>query len=231
MNEINNKISIDETNNNEMNNSEINNVEPANTTPSKDETSDSTVESSEFKKETSDFNQEDDVNIKDFQESLTDYTTNEVPSFVRLSDKYKDITSSAFTMLLVGGVGFTLLLLVIFDVISLPISSSTSWLFDSVMGGVFIIFIIAGIVSFMHAKQVKIDAKKEDALIEELLEWADENIKKDDLDQGLDLNDPEELLYFNRYDKIKDMLMRNFENADESLICEYSEQIYNKIYE
>ena len=43
----------------------------------------------------SDFNQEDEVNIKDFQESLTDYTTNEVPSFVRLSDKYKDITSSA----------------------------------------------------------------------------------------------------------------------------------------
>lgn len=134
MNEINNKISIDETNNNEMNNSEINNIEPANTTPSKDETSESTVESSEFNKATSDFNQEDDVNIKDFQESLTDYTTNEVPYFVRLSDKYKDITSSAFTMLLVGGVGFTLLLLVIFDVISLPISSSTSWLFDSVMG-------------------------------------------------------------------------------------------------
>lgn len=165
------------------------------------------------------------------EEHLYDYTDNEVPSFVRLSDKYNDIMSSASTMLLVGIVGLICLLLILIKVIPLPISSETSWLFDSVMGGVFIIFIIAGIVSFMHAKQVKIDAEAEDKLIEEILAWADENITADILDKDLDLTQPVELLYFNRADRIKDMLMHEFENADEALVCEYTEQIYQKIYE
>lgn len=165
------------------------------------------------------------------EEHLYDYTDNEVPSFVRLSDKYNDIMSSASTMLLVGIVGLICLLLILIKVIPLPISSETSWLFDSVMGGVFIIFIIAGIVSFMHAKQVKIDAEAEDKLIEEILSWADENITADILDKDLDLTQPVELLYFNRADRIKDMLMHEFENADEALVCEYTEQIYQKIYE
>lgn len=164
-------------------------------------------------------------------ESLYEYTDNKVPSFVRLSDKYADITSSASTMLIVGIVGILFMILVLTDIIPLPLNSSTAWLFDSVMGGIFIIFVISGIVSFMHAKQVKIDADEEDKLIAELLSWADENITKEMLDEGLDLTQPEELLYFNRADKIKDKLMHQFENADEALICEFTEQIYQNIYE
>ena len=94
-----------------------------------------------------------------------------------------------------------------------------------------LIFIIAGIVSFMHAKQVKIDAEAEDKLIEEILAWAKDNISKELLDEGLDLSEPEEILYFSRADKIKDLLMHQFENADEALIYEYTEQIYQNIYE
>ncbi len=174
-------------------------------------------------------------------ESLYEFTDNKVSSFVRLSDKYQDITSSASTMLLVGIIGILFMILVLADIIPLPLNSSTAWLFDSVMGGIFIIFIISGIISFMHAKQVKIDADEEDKLIEELLTWADINIStqylpnvlkiKEMLDEVLDLTQPEELLYFNRADKIKDKLMHQFENADEALIYEYTEQIYQNIYE
>lgn len=166
-----------------------------------------------------------------FSENLYEYTNNEVPSFVRLSDKYADIVSSALTMLTVGMIGMFLLILVVTDMIPLPLNSSTAWLFDSVMGGIFIIFIISGIVSFMHAKQVKIDADEENKLIDELLVWSKENITKNMLDEGLDLSQPEELLYFNRADKIKDKLMHRFENADEALIAEFTEQIYQNIYE
>lgn len=164
-------------------------------------------------------------------ESLYEFTDNKVSSFVRLSDKYQDITSSASTMLLVGIIGILFMILVLADIIPLPLNSSTAWLFDSVMGGIFIIFIISGIISFMHAKQVKIDADEEDKIIEELLTWADINISKEMLDESLDLTQPEELLYFNRADKIKDKLMHQFENADEALIYEYTEQIYQNIYE
>lgn len=170
-------------------------------------------------------------NLNISTESLYDFTDNKVSSFVRLSDKYQDITSSASTMLLVGIIGILFLFLVLADIIPLPLNSSTAWLFDSVMGGIFIIFIISGIISFMHAKQVKIDADEEDKLIQELLDWAEINITKEMLDEGLDLTQPEELLYFNRADKIKDKLMHQFENADEALVYEYTEQIYQNIYE
>ena len=109
------------------------------------------------------------INTEQTPESLYEYTDNKVPSFVRLSDKYKDITSSALTMLIVGIAGILFMILVLTDIIPLPLNSSTAWLFDSVMGGIFIIFVISGIVSFMHAKQVKIDAEEEDKLIDELL--------------------------------------------------------------
>ncbi len=167
----------------------------------------------------------------DFNEELSDFSENKVHSFVRLSDKYDDIMSSSYTLILVGIVGIIFMILVWMKIIPLPISSETSWLFNSVMGGVFIIFIIAGIVSFMHAKQVKIEADAEDKLIEELLSWADDNIHAEDIDEDLDTTQPMELLYFNRADKIKDLLMHQFENTDEALIYEYTEQIYQKLYE
>lgn len=170
-------------------------------------------------------------NTDSINESLYEYTDNKVSSFVKLSDKYNDIISSASTMLIVGIIGILFMILLLTDIIPLPLNTSTAWLFDSVMGGIFIIFIISGIVSFMHAKQVKIDADEEDKLIDELLSWADVNITKDMLDEGLDLTQPEELLYFSRADKIKDKLMHQFENADEALIYEYTEQIYQNIYE
>lgn len=163
--------------------------------------------------------------------SLYDFTDNKIHSFVKLSDKYKDILSSATTMLFVGVIGIVFMLLVIFDIITLPLNSETSWLFDSVMGGIFIILVISGIVSLMHAKQVKIDAEKEDELIAHILDWADENINKETIDVDLDMQQPNELLYFNRADKIKDILMHEFEEADEALLIELTEQIYQKLYE
>ncbi|MFQ9515579.1 MAG: hypothetical protein ACLRZ9_07085 [Eubacterium sp.] len=162
---------------------------------------------------------------------LHDFTENNVPSYVKLSDKYNDIMSSAATMLLVGIIGVIFIILVLTKVIPIPLNSETSWLFYSVMGGIFIIFIISGIVSFMHAKQVKIDADVEDKLIDEILLWSDENLSVNDLDRDLDLQQPDELLYFGRADKIKYALMHQFEDADEALIYELTEQIYQKLYE
>lgn len=169
--------------------------------------------------------------IEDLPHDLSDFVDNDTPSYVKLSTKYDDIMSSASTMFIVGILGIIFLALVFFKVIPLPISSSTVWLFDSVMGGVFVIFIIAGIVSFMHAKQVKADADVEDRVIKDIQKWSDEIITAELLDKNLDLQQPEELLYFSRADKIKDMIMHEFENTDEALISEMVEEIYQKLYE
>lgn len=176
--------------------------------------------------------QKDSVfNEKDLQEDLSDFTDNKVHSYVKLSDKYNDIMSSASTMLIVGIAGIVFMILVFIDIIPLPLNPETSWLFNSVMGGIFIIFIVSGVISFMHAKKVKIDADEEDELIKEILDWADAHIASKDIDTKIDLTQPEEILYFSRADIIKDLLMHQFENADEALVTELTEQLYQKLYE
>lgn len=178
-----------------------------------------------------DYNGTTDNKESQYVPDIDVFSTDKVNSYVKLSDKYEDIKSSAATMLIVGGVGLVLMALIIAKVIVLPISAETSWLFYSVMGGVFIIFVIAGIVSFMHAKQVKIEAAEEDKLIDSINTWANDNLKISDLDQGLDLSQPDEILFFSRAERIKKALMMEFENADEPLIDELTEQIFHTLYE
>ena len=169
-----------------------------------------------------DYNGTTDNKESQYVPNIDVFSTDKVNSYVKLSDKYEDIKSSAATMLIVGGVGLVLMALII---------AETSWLFYSVMGGVFIIFVIAGIVSFMHAKQVKIEAAEEDKLIDSINTWANDNLKISDLDQGLDLSQPDEILFFSRAERIKKALMMEFENADEPLIDELTEQIFHTLYE
>lgn len=178
-----------------------------------------------------DYNGTTDNKESPYVPNIDVFSTDKVNSYVKLSDKYEDIKSSAATMLIVGGVGLVLMALIIAKVIVLPISAETSWLFYSVMGGVFIIFVIAGIVSFMHAKQVKIEAAEEDKLIDSINTWANDNLKISDLDQGLDLSQPDEILFFSRAERIKKALMMEFENTDEPLIDELTEQIFHTLYE
>ena len=153
-------------------------------------------------------------------------------SFVRLSDKYEDIKSSSYTMLFVGLVGIILLTLVVTKVINLPINNTTSIpLFYIVLGAAFTMFVVGGIISFIHSKKVFIDAQAEDELIDNISEYANANITTAQLDEGLDLSQPEEILYFSRFEKIKNNLMLQFETADEGLIDYMSENIYHNLYE
>lgn len=151
-------------------------------------------------------------------------------SYVKLSDKYSDVLSSATTMLLVGGVGIVLLICLMNGVFPIDLGK-TAWLFYSVMGIVFVAFIIAGFVSYKNAMSLKSAALEEDKLIEEMTAWAKENIQVSDLDQDLDLNDSIEELFFSRFATIKNKLMYQFETADEPLIDEIAEQIYQNLYE
>ena len=160
--------------------------------------------------------------------SLTDYLYNDTPAFVKLSDKYEDVLSSAYTMIFVGVAGIIVWFLLFFNIIPMGLDPASSWLMYSVMGGMFIIFVVAGVVSFMHAKQIKIHAQEQDKLIEEIKAWAIENITKKDIE--VEENDmPQELVYMEKTNKIKEIIMNQFENADEALAYELKDDIYDAI--
>ena len=152
-------------------------------------------------------------------------------TYVKKADKYEDIRSSAFTMLIVGMLGIIFVILALTKVINIPFSEATAWLFYSIMSIVFVAFAIAGFFSLRRANKLKDEAEIENEKIDEINAWANENISKNVIDTGLDLNESVEILYFSRAEKIKSILMHQFEDVDEGLIDLLTESIYTKIYE
>ena len=152
-------------------------------------------------------------------------------TYVKKADKYEDVRSSAFTMLIVGMLGIIFVILALTKVINIPFSESTAWLFYSIMSIVFISFAVAGFFSLRKANKLKTEAEIENKVIDEIEKWAKDNISQSVVDSGLDLNESVEILYFSRAEKIKNTLMHQFEDADEGLIELLTESIYTKIYE
>ena len=152
-------------------------------------------------------------------------------TYVKKADKYEDVRSSAFTMLIVGMLGIIFVILALTKVINIPFSEATAWLFYSIMSIVFVAFTIAGFFSLRRANKLKDEAEIENEKIDEINAWANENVSKTVIDTGLDLNESVEILYFSRAEKIKGLLMHQFEDVDEGLIDLLTENIYTKIYE
>lgn len=115
-------------------------------------------------------------------------------TYQKLSDKYEDVKSSAYTLILVGGVGLFVMILQWINVIKFPISSQTKWLFNSVLGGMFIIFLAAELYHLCMLK-VKIEADIEDKLINKINQFAKENITKEIIDKEVPQDDPVEILF------------------------------------
>ena len=172
---------------------------------------------------------EEVLNEKDFEEDS--FFGGGDNTYVKKSDKYEDVRSSAFTMLIVGMLGIIFVVLTITQVIKIPFNPTTAWLFYGIMGIVFVAFVVGGLVSFSRAKKLQAEAEIEDAKIDEINAWAKENLSQTTVDSGLDLNESVEILYFSRSEKIKNTLMLQFEDVDEGLIDLLTESIYTKIYE
>lgn len=171
-----------------------------------------------------------DSNDEDAQNALSLISPKQ-SDYTRLSDKYEDVKSSAYTLLLVGIIGAITILLEGMGIFTFPISPQTKWLFYTVMGGIFIAFIISGVFSLMHAQQLKIDADEENKTIKEILSWFSENHTKESIDAEIDTDIQEELLYFNRAEFIKNTIMHRFENVDEPLVDSLIESIYSEFFE
>lgn len=171
------------------------------------------------------------INPESNEAKLSEFESTDTPTYTKLSDKYSDVRSSAATMLLLGIIGCIVMTLIWTNIIRLPFSATTAWLFYSILTGIFVIFVVAGIVSYMHAKQVKIDASEEDKLIADAKVWAKNNLSKENIDLGLDTSQPFEVLYFEREVKIRKAIMTEFVTMDEGLAALLSEEIYQSMYE
>lgn len=171
------------------------------------------------------------------QEDSEDEENPEIPlkvykPYVNNEEKAEDNRSSAYTLLLVGGVGLIFIILMFFEVLPIHMTLTGKYMVCGVMGVMFILFIIMGIVSMRNSKLLKKKAKKENNLTREIKKWCLGAFEKKEVDARLQIeNLPEELKYFQRHEYVKTTIQNQFMNLDEAYLDRLIEEIYPEIFE
>ena len=143
--------------------------------------------------------------------------------------------SSAYILMPVGILGIIAIILIWFDVIPLYTGITSKIITSSVMGSLFIVFIVMGILSLKNAKKLDKEADKEGDLSKEILEYFSNNLTADAIDEKIaddKWNEiPEEEKYFKRIECIKECITTKFMNLDENYVDFMCDEIYTKFYE
>lgn len=149
--------------------------------------------------------------------------------YVESSKKAQEFKSGGFSLLFVGGLGLIFVLLVLFNVIPLHMNLFSKYLVIGVMGTMFILFIVMGFLSIKSYKKFEIKASEEDNLTQKLTAWCRENLKKENIDKDIE-ETSEELLYFQRSEKMKELISIKFMNLDAAFLDSFIDDIYPEIF-
>ena len=147
--------------------------------------------------------------------------------------KAEDNRTSAYTLFFVGILGFACDLLVFTGVI--PVfqnAGTTRYLVCGVMGALFVLFIVFGVVSMRDSRILLVQAQSEDSLLSELTKWCTENLSAEMIDSELfDEEISEEQKYFKRTDKMKAIINDKFINLDQGLLEHFLDEYYQGLFE
>lgn len=129
-------------------------------------------------------------------------------------ERYADMRSSAWTFLVVGGIGFVVMLLALIGILSFPFHDFAL----IVMLLLFIAFLAVGGVSFRNAHKLQGLVASEHALIEEITTWYhSEGILLEAI-TSLDSSLSEELFYLQKYEAVCQIIKEHFPDIGEDLL-------------
>ncbi len=143
--------------------------------------------------------------------------------------------SSAYILLPVGILGIVAIILIWFDVIPLYSGITSKIITSTVMGALFLVFIVMGIMSLKNAKKLDEEATKEGDLSKEIMKYFSENLSAKIVDEKImdsQWNEiQEEEKYFKRLECIKECITSQFMNLEENYVDFMCDEIYTKFYE
>lgn len=152
-------------------------------------------------------------------------------AYIKKDATYEDTKSTAYTFLIIGIIGLIALVLVALDIIHLNMESYMKILMDVVMGLLFVIFIIIGVIYQRRLKVLKEEITQENSLTDEILEWFLANHSASDIDATIgDTSKKEEQLYFSRYEVMMKLLKSKYPTLEESYADHMIEEIYDRLY-
>lgn len=153
--------------------------------------------------------------------------------YVNHAERAEENRTSAYVLLTVGGIGFVFIILYFFDLLPIHRLLGNKYMVSGVMGALFLLFFIMGIVSLRNSKVLAKKAKRENNLTEQIKKWCMENLIKESMDEKLSFEGdmPEELKYFPRFELMKAMVKRQFMNLDEAYLDRLMDELYPEIFE
>ena len=140
--------------------------------------------------------------------------------------------SSAWTLLVIGGMGILGIILCITGII--PLRIGNPYMFYGVMSAVFLLFVVMGAVSMKNAKIFAKKAESENSLRDSLLKWSSENLTIEKIDAQIENTEElsEEILYFKRYEIIKKMMNHQFMNLDQGFLEKLiDDEVYDLVFD
>lgn len=147
------------------------------------------------------------------------------------SQRADDNRSSGWMLLILGLLGLTMTVLGITGVLHLRLSNP--YLFYGVMGTIFLLFFVAGVISIRNASVFARKAESENSLRSTMLDWCREALCAEEIDDQVNAEDmPEEILYFRRTACIKERLNQQFVNLDQDFLEQFvDDHVYELIFE
>ena len=166
---------------------------------------------------------------KDF-DVLSDLTSGN--NYEKSNDRYKDNFSTAVTFLVCGIAGLVVVILNDTGILNFfSLKNASGILMSCVLGGMFIAFIIVGILSFKASRKDKKDAKIEKDNTIKVMEWLKDNapaqlIEESYAGDGLS----EEMKYFERSDFLKKSIKNEFPDFSDDYIQDVTDQYIDELF-
>lgn len=167
-----------------------------------------------------------------------EHTTNE-KSYVKKSEQYENINSSAISLFVVGVLVLAALILQTTGTLHIPILNSANPVMLIVLTALAIACIIGGLLSFRQASRIKADIADENKQTENILEWFSKEYTSEQIDTQLSMDIPDmlistlspEVLSIYRMEKIKTLLSNQYTNLDSAYLEYLCEELYQRFYE
>lgn len=154
--------------------------------------------------------------------------------YVKKSQQYDDLKSSALAFTIIGTIALVLALLCWLNIIHLPLIDASRIIAQLAMTLIGIVSLAVAASSSKSAKEVESQARDEELVTRQLIEWfikqytgaqLDEQILNESGDMG-----PEELS-LTRFSLIQDILVTNHDVLDQGYIDLLTEEIYGKLFQ
>ena len=154
-----------------------------------------------------------------------------VMPYINNEEKALEHKASAHSLTVIGFIGLVAIILLFFDVLPIHLPTMNKILICGVMGALFGLFFVMGLVSAQKYKILAKKAKKENNLTKEIKNWCMASFSPERIDAGADLeNEPDELKYFRRFDKMKELIQNQFMYLDEGYLDRLIDEIYPDIF-